>query len=39
MEGNLPNVALDVEEGGGGETDYSFAVDGVVGVPCIDWFL
>ena len=30
---------FDVEEEGGGEADYSFAVDGVVGISCIDGFL
>ena len=39
MEGNLLNDSFNIEEEGGGETDHSFAVDGVVSVPCIDWFL
>ena len=39
MEGNLLSDAFNIEEEDGGEMDYSFAVDGVVGIPCIDWFL
>ena len=39
MEGNLPSNTFDVEEEGGGEADYSLAINGVIGVSCIDWFL
>ena len=39
MEGNLPSDALDIEEKSGGETDYSLAIDGVVSVSRVDWFL
>ena len=39
MEGNLPSDAFNVEEKGRGEADYSFAIDGVVSVPCVDQFL
>ena len=39
MEGDLSGDALDVKEEGGGEANYSFTVNGVVSVPCIDGFL
>ena len=39
MEGNLPSNTFNVEEEGGGEMDHSLAIDGVVSVPCVDWFL
>ena len=39
MEGDLSGDAFDIEEEGGGEADYSFAIDGVVGVPRVDGFL
>ena len=38
MEGDLLSNPFDIEEEGGGETDYSFAVDGVISVCGIDWF-
>ena len=39
MEGDLLDDSFNVEEEGGGETDYSLSVNGVIGVSCIDWFL
>ena len=39
MEGDFSGNALDIEEEGGSETNYSLAVNGVVGVSCIDGFL
>ena len=39
MEGDLSGNAFDVKEEGGGEVNYSFAVDGVISVPHIDGFL
>ena len=39
MEGDLSGDTFDVKEEGGGEANYSFAVDGVISVPCIDGFL
>ena len=39
MEGDFSGDALDIEEEGGGEADYSFAIDGVISVPHIDGFL
>ena len=39
MEGDFPGDALNIEEEGGGETNYSLAVNGVVGISCIDGFL
>ena len=39
MEGDLLGDTFDVEEESGGEANYFFAVDGVIGVPCIDGFL
>ena len=38
MEGDFPGNTLNIEEEGGGETNYSLAVNGVVGVPCVDGF-
>ena len=39
MEGDLLGDSFNVEKEGGGEVDYSFAVDEVIGVSCVDWFL
>ena len=39
MKGDLPGDPLDVKEEGGGEANYSFAINGVVGIPRIDGFL
>ena len=39
MEGDFPGDAFNIEEEGGGETNYSFAVNGVVGISCVDGFL
>ena len=39
MEGDLLGDFLDIEEEDGGEMDYSLAVNEVIGIPCIDWFL
>ena len=39
MEGDFSGDAFDVKEEGGGEANYPFAVDGVIGVPHIDGFL
>ena len=39
MEGDLSGDALDIEEESGGEADYSFAIDRVIGVSCVDGFL
>ena len=39
VEGDFLGDALDVEEEGGSEANHSFAVDGVIGVSRIDWFL
>ena len=39
MEGDLLSDSFDVEKKGGGEVDYSLAVNGVIGVSGIDWFL
>ena len=39
MEGNFSGNAFDVKEEGGGEANYPFAVNGVIGVPCIDRLL
>ena len=39
MEGDFPGNSLNIEEEGGGEADYSLAVNGVISVPGIDWFL
>ena len=38
MEGDLLGDSFNVEEEGGGEVDYSFTVNGVIGIPGIDWF-
>ena len=38
MEDDLPGDPFTIEEEGGGEVDYSLAVDGVIGVSGIDWF-
>ena len=39
MEGDLSGDALNIKEKGGGEVNYSFAVNGVISIPCIDGFL
>ena len=39
MEGDFSSDTLDVKEKGGGEANYSLAVDGVVSVPCVDGLL
>ena len=39
MEGNLPGNTFNVEKEGRGEADYPFAVNGVVGISCVDRFL
>ena len=39
MEGDFSGDSFNVEEEGGSEANYSFAVDGVIGVPHIDGFL
>ena len=39
MEGDFPGNSLNIEEEGGGEADYSLAVNGVISIPGIDWFL
>ena len=38
MEGDFPSDPFDVEEEGGGEADYTFAINGVIGVSEVDWF-
>ena len=39
MDGNLLSDSFNVKEEDGGEPNYSFAVDGVISVSGIDWFL
>ena len=39
MEGDFSGDSFNVEEEGGGEADHSLAIDGVIGIPSIDWFL
>ena len=39
MEGDFLGDTLDVKEEGGSEANYSFAVDGVIGVPRVDRLL
>ena len=39
VKGDLPSNSFNIEEEGGGEVDYSLAVNGVVGISGIDWFL
>ena len=39
MEGDFPGDTFNIEEEGRGKADYSFAINGVVGIPCIDRFL
>ena len=39
MKGDFLGDSFDVEEEGGGETNYSFAVNGVIGVSCVDRLL
>ena len=39
MEGDFSGNSFDVEEEGGGEVNYSFAVNGVIGVSRVDGFL
>ena len=36
MEGDLSSDSLNVKEEGGGETNYSFAVNGVISVSGVD---
>ena len=38
MKGDFPSNPFDIKEEGGGEADYSFAINGVIGVSGIDWF-
>ena len=38
MEGDFPSNPFDVEEEGGGEADYSFAINGVISVSGVYWF-
>ena len=38
MEGNFSGDAFNIKEEGGGKTNYSFAVNGVIGVSRIDGF-
>ena len=39
MESDLSGNAFDVEKEDRGESNYSLAIDGVIGIPCIDGFL
>ena len=39
MEGDFAGDSFNVEEEGGGEANYSLAVNGVISVPCINRFL
>ena len=39
MEGDFPGNTFDVEKEGRGGVDYPFAINGVVGVSCVDRFL
>ena len=39
MEGDLLGDSFNVEEEGRGEADYSFAINGVISVSCVDRFL
>ena len=39
MGGDFSGNSFNVEKEGRGEVDHSFAVDGVVSIPCIDGFL
>ena len=39
MEGDLSGDAFDVEKESKGKAHYSFAIDGVISIPCIDQFL
>ena len=39
MEGDFSGDTFNVEEQDGGEANHSLAVDGIVGVSCIDGFL
>ena len=38
MKGDFPGDPFDVKEESGGEADYSFAINAVVGVPRVDGF-
>ena len=38
MKGDFPSDSFDVEEEGGSKADYSFTINGVIGVSGIDWF-
>ena len=37
MEGDSLDYSSNVKEQGGGKPDYSFGIDGVICVPCLDW--
>ena len=39
MEGDLLGNTFNVKKEGGGEANYPFAVNGVVGISCVDRFL
>ena len=39
MESDLLGDTFDVEEEGRSKVNYSFAVNGVIGIPCVDGFL
>ena len=39
MEGDFLSDPFDIEEEGGGEADYSFTVNGVVGILGVDQFI
>ena len=39
MEGDPLGDTFNVEEEGRGEVDYSFAINGIIGIPCVDRFL
>ena len=39
MEGDFSGNTFNVEEEGRSEANYSFAVDGVIGIPRVDGFL
>ena len=39
MEGDFPSNSFNVEEEGGGEADYSLAVNGVISILGVDWVI
>ena len=39
MEADLLSDTLNIEEEGGGEANYSFAVNGVISISCVDGLL